>query len=98
MPWHVVAKYVTIGALMSSEWHENGFGETSSEELERSMEQEVEGLLELDDLDGPADGSEQITVDLLHAERGGPHTPERAPRQQALDAANPQSSGRRAAR
>lgn len=57
---------------MSSQWLEAGFGEGSSEELERSMEQEVEGLLEIDDLDGldlVQRSSEQITADLLAAER-----------------------------
>lgn len=56
---------------MSSQWLEAGFGEGSSEELERSMEQEVEGLFELDDLDGldlVQSSSEQITADLLRAE------------------------------
>lgn len=38
---------------MSSDWIESGFGEDSPEELARSMEHEIEGLLELDDFDLP---------------------------------------------
>lgn len=58
---------------MSSDWLPRGFDEISSEELERSMEHEVEGLMELDDLDLGSGASEQITPDLLrNAGAGSP--------------------------
>jgi hypothetical protein len=79
---------VTIETAMSADRPPNGFEESSSEELERSMEQEVEGLLELDDLDFNPDGSEQITADLLRAERAWPaRMPDRP------GAVNPRRSG-----
>lgn len=62
---------------MGSDWSPDGFDLSSSEELERSMEQEMEGLLELDDLDLVPSTSEQITADLLRAERSGSHTADR---------------------
>lgn len=62
---------------MGSDWPPDGFDSSSSEELERSMEQEVEGLLELDDLDLIPSTSEQITADLLRAERSGSRTADR---------------------
>jgi hypothetical protein len=54
------------------------------------MEQEVEGLLELDDLDFNQDGSEQITADLLHAERSRSRTADRCP---AVEPQRPGSNG-----
>lgn len=38
---------------MGSDWSSDGFDASASEELERSMEQEVEGLLELEESEGP---------------------------------------------
>jgi hypothetical protein len=38
---------------MGSDWPSDGFDASTSEELERSMEQEVEGLLELEEAEGP---------------------------------------------
>lgn len=70
---------------MSADRPPSGFDESSSEELERSMEQEVEGLLELDDLDFDPDGSGQLAADLLRGERAWPT---RMPERPA--AANPQ--------
>ena len=64
---------------MGSDRPSDGFDESSLEELERSMEQEVEGLLELDDLDLIPNSSEQITADLLRAERSGSRTSARRP-------------------
>ncbi len=62
---------------MSADRLPSGFEDSSSEELERSMEQEVEGLLELDDLDFNPDGSAQIAADALRAERSRSHDAER---------------------
>lgn len=38
---------------MGSDWPSDGFDANGSEELERSMEQEVEGLMELEESEGP---------------------------------------------
>lgn len=62
---------------MGSDWPPDGFDSSSSEELERSMEQEVEGLLELDDLDLIPSTSEQTTADLLSAEHSESRTGDR---------------------
>jgi hypothetical protein len=62
---------------MDSDLLGGGFDEGSSGELERSMEQEIEGLLELDDFDLVPSNTEQITADLLRAERSGSRTADR---------------------
>jgi hypothetical protein len=62
---------------MGSDLLGGGFDEGSSEELERSMQQEIEGLLELDDFDLVPSNSEQITADLLRAESSGSRTADR---------------------
>jgi hypothetical protein len=64
---------------MSADRPPSGFEDSSSEELERSMEQEVEGMLELDDLDFNPDGAGQLTADLLDAERPRLHSAGRRP-------------------
>jgi hypothetical protein len=64
---------------MSSDWLPRGFDEISSEELERSMEHEVEGLMELDDLDLIPSTSEHVTADPLRAERSGSRGADRRP-------------------
>jgi hypothetical protein len=54
------------------------------------MEQEVEGLLELDDLDFNPNGSAQITADLLRAERSRARSAERRP---PADSQRPSNNG-----
>lgn len=49
------------------------------EELEQSMEHEVEGLMELDDLDLIPSSSEQITADLLRIGPAGPRAAQSRP-------------------
>ncbi len=77
---------------MGSDLLSGGFDEGSPEELERSMEQEIEGLLELDDFDLLPSNAEQITADLLRAESSGSRT---ADRRAAASSARP---GRRSGR
>ncbi len=59
---------------MGSDWPSDGFDASDSEELERSMEQEVEGLLELEESEGPAGLELQVgsptRVGPLRAARG----------------------------
>ena len=63
---------------MGSDLLPGGFDEISSEDLERSMEHEVEGLMDLDDLDMIPATPEQITADLLRGGRAGsPAVPNR---------------------
>lgn len=64
---------------MRSDWLSHGFDEGSMEELEQSMEHEVEGLMELDDLDPIPSASEQITADLLRIGPAGPRAAQSRP-------------------
>ncbi len=83
LSWHYPAECVTIMVAMWTEWLGVGADGCSSEELERSMEHEIEGMLELDGLELSAGFSPpQLPTELAILE----------------DTAAPLSADRRAAR
>jgi hypothetical protein len=64
---------------MSSDLLPGGFDEISSGELERSMEHEVEGLMELDDFDLIPSASQPVGGDLSRGARGADGRPAAQP-------------------